>query len=226
MHTDKLNLDKIKTLYWQKELNIEEIADKLEISFWSLYNFMNKNNIARRSPTEANYILNKTKPQFNIKDNLNFYEEKLKIAGIMLYWAEGTLKGNTVDFANSNPQMIRIFLRFLREICGISEERLRVYFYGYSYHNLNKLKSYWHNVTEVSLSQFTKPYIRKGNPNLSERKLQYGLIHIRYSDKRLLETIKFWIDEYLNYNGWVGTQVAKGGRLSKGSVLAKVRMEK
>jgi len=226
MYTDKLDSGRVKNLYCDRELNIQEIADKLDVSFWSLYNFMNKNNIARRSSSEANYILNKVKPQFRIKENLSVSEEKLKIAGIMLYWAEGTLKGNTVDFVNSNPQMIKIFLKFLRGICGVSEERLRVYLYSYSYHNLENLKLFWHNVTEVSLSQFTKPYIRKGNPKLSNRRLPYGLIHIRYNDKRLLNTVKSWINEYLNNNGWAGTQVAKGGRLSKGSALAKVRVEK
>ncbi len=226
MHTDKLDLNRIKSLYWDNEFNVEEIANKLGVSFWSLYNFMNKNNIVRRSPSEVNYVVNKIKPQFKVSDNLSVSQEKLKVAGIMLYWAEGTLKGSTVDFANSNPQMIKIFLKFLREICGISEERLRVYLYGYSYHNLEKLKLFWHNVTEVSLSQFTKPYIRIGNPNLSDRKLPHGLIHIRYNDKKLLNTIKLWIDEYLNNNGWAGTQVAKGDRLFKGSVPKKFGMEK
>ena len=60
------------------------------------------------------------------------------------------------------------------------------------------LKKYWHSVTNISLSQFTKPYIRKGNSNLSKRKLLYGLVHIRYNDKKLLETIKYWIDEYIS----------------------------
>ena len=223
MYTDKLDFNKIKSLYWDKELDVMEIANKLGVSFWSLYNFMNKNNIVRRSPSEVNYVVNKIKPQFKIKENLSISEEKLKIAGVMLYWAEGTLKGSTVDFANCNPRMIKIFLKFLREICGVNEERLRVYLYGYHYHDLKELKVYWHEITEIPLRQFTKPYIRKGNPNLSKRKLPYGLIHIRYNDKRLLEWIKNSIFEYIK---WAGTQVAKGGRLSKSSVLLKGRMEK
>jgi len=223
MYTDKISVNRIKNLYWVQEHNIGEIAEKLGISFWSLYNFMHRNNISRRSPSEANYVVNKIKPQFKIRENLSISGKKLKIAGIMLYWAEGTLIGNTVDFSNSNPQIIKIFLKFLREICGINEGRLRVYLYTHSYHNLEALKRYWHKVTKIPLSQFTKPYIREGSPNLSNRKLSNGLIHIRYNDKRLLSLIKNWIDEYTQ---WAGTQVAKGGRLSKSSVLSKGRMEK
>jgi len=200
---------KIETLYWDHKYTLEDVAFKLNISYWTLYNLMKKYNISRRNRSEAGYNYNKDKPQFEIKISLSIAEEKLKIAGIMLYWAEGTPKGNTVDFANSNPQMIEIFLKFLREVCGISEERLRVYLYCYSGQNLKSLKNYWRDVTKVPLQQFTKPYIRKENPNFSNRKLPYGLIHIRYNDKRLLEQIKIWIME------WAGTQVAKGGRLYK-----------
>ena len=219
----KLSADIVKSLYWEKEHNIREIAQELGVSFWALYNFMNKNNINRRMPSECNYIVNKDKPRFENKLNICVEDEKIKIAGIMLYWAEGTLIGNTVDFANSNPEMVKTFLKFLRDICGVSEERLRVYFYAYPYHDIEKIKGYWHNVTKIPLSQFTKPYIRRGNQNLSNRKLPYGLVHIRYNDKRLLVLIENWINEYVI---WAGTQVAKGGRLCKRSVLSKGRMEK
>ena len=186
MYTDKLNRDIVKTLYWDKNYNIQEISKEIGVPFWSLYNFMNKNNIYRRTTAEVNYLVNSYKPKFEIKKNLDVYEEKLKIAGIMLYWAEGTLRGNTVDFANSNPKMITVFLKFLRNICGVSEERLRIYLYAYSYKDIKTLKLNWHKVTKISLTQFTKPYIRIGNQNLSGRKLLYGLVHIRYNDKQLL----------------------------------------
>jgi len=224
---NSLNPIEIKELYWNKNYKVNEIAEKLNISFWKLYNFMDKNNISRRNRSEAGFLLNSLKPQFKTKENLTIAEEKLKIAGIMLYWAEGTLRGNTVDFANSNPNMIKIFLKFLRQICGISEERLRVYLYAYSHCDLEKIKKYWSKITKIPLSQFTKPYIREGNLNITHRKLPFGLVHIRYNDKRLLKIIDCWINDYRN-NVLVraGTQVAKGGRLLKGSVLLKDKMEK
>jgi hypothetical protein len=157
---------------------------------------MDKNDIPRRSYSEANYLVNKDKPRFQIKDVLSSEDASLKIAGIMLYWAEGTLKGSTVDFANSDPRMVRVFLKFLREICGVNEDRLRLYLYTYSYLNLNKTKEFWHTVTGIPLSQFTKPYIRNGHLNISKRKLEHGLVHIRYNDKRLLDTIGGWVKEY------------------------------
>jgi len=225
--TGRIDINKIRDLYWKKQYNVNQVAKRLGVSFWSLYGFMDKNNIQRRLPAEANYVVNKDKPQFKIKENLSFLDEKLKVAGIMLYWAEGTLRGQTVDFVNSNPDMVRIFLKFLKQICGIDDRRLRLYLYTYPYLDLEKTKNYWKNVTGIPLSQFTKPYVRKGNLNLSKRKLPYGLVHIRYNDKKLLLAIKSWIENYRNnILIWAGTQVAKGDRLCKRSVLPKGRMEK
>ena len=215
----------IEKLYNCKKYTIDDISRRIKISYWALYNFMRKYNIQRRGRSEAGFNFNRTKPQFEIKSGLYFAEEKLKIAGIMLYWAEGTLNGNTVDFTNSNPEMIRIFLKFLREICGVSEERLRVYLYAYSHKNINKIKQYWSKITGIDISQFTKPYVRTGNLNLSRRKLTYGMIHVRYNDKKLLELLKSWICECWNSSLiWAGTQVAKGGRLCKSSAPMKVGM--
>ncbi len=218
-----MNQRTVNTLYWGRGYAVPDIAKRLNISSWALYNFMDKYKIARRNRSQTSFLLNRNKPQFIINNALTTSQEKLKIAGVMLYWAEGTLLGNTVDFTNSNSDMVRLFLKFLREICGISERRLRVYLYCYSYQKVEDLLCYWRKVTGIPLSQFTKPYIRKGNINSSLRKLPYGLIHVRYNDKRLLEIIKQWIDEYID---WTGTQVAKGGRLCKRSVLPKGRMEK
>ncbi|MDD2751911.1 MAG: hypothetical protein PHN59_02120 [Candidatus Omnitrophica bacterium] len=225
---DSLNLREIKSLYWDKNYTIEEIAKRFNVSFWEMYHIMNKLCISRRGRSETGFLISSSKPQFIIKDNLTIAEEKLKIAGIMLYWAEGTLKGNTVDFVNSNPQMIKIFLKFLRDICGVKEERLRVYLYVYSAFNVAKLKKYWNMVTGIPIRQFTKPYIRQVSSNLSNRKLPYGLVHIRYNDKKLLQVLENWIKEYSSNTLTIraGTQAAKGDRLCKRSVLPKGRMEK
>lgn len=200
---NKIDSEKVKGLYWGKGYSAKEVAEEIGVSIWFLYNFMNKNNIPRRNYSEANFVVNKNKPQFKIKTNLTIAETKLKIAGVMLYWAEGTLKRSTVDFANGDPRMVKIFLKFLREICGVDDRRLRVYLYAYEYQDIEKLKSYWCNVTAIPKEQFTKPYIRVGSPNNSDRKLLYGLVHIRYNDIKLLGIIRDWIDAYINECGEV-----------------------
>ncbi len=220
-----LDIDKVKELYWNKKYNIKEVSESLGVSFWSLYRFMNKNNIPRRERSEANYVGNRQKLHFEVKNKLAEKDKELKIAGIMLYWAEGSknLKSNMVDFVNSDPNMIKIFLKFLRQICGVKEDRLRLYLYSYSYQEIDKLKDYWNKITGIPKAQFFKPYIREGNPNLNGRKLPYGLVHIRYCDKQLLKLVLSWIEEFKSdlLIKWAGTQAAKGDRLCKTQRLAE-----
>lgn len=138
----------------------------------------------------------------------------MKIIGVTLYWCEGykTERSTTVDFANSDPQMIAVFTKFLRTICGVSEKRLRVYLYQYSNQNTDMLIRFWSRVTSIPPCQFTKPYIRRDFREDKKDKMPHGLIHIRYHDKKLLLLIKEWIEEYKNHF-CVGTEVVKRGAL-------------
>ena len=53
----------------------------------------------------------------------------LLIAGTALYAGEGTKTDGAVAFANSDPRMVILFCRWLRQFFVIDEARLRVYLY-------------------------------------------------------------------------------------------------
>ncbi|MCK4554091.1 hypothetical protein KAU19_03950 [Candidatus Parcubacteria bacterium] len=123
-------LKEIKNLY-QKGYSAREIAKKLDVSIDAVYYFFRKHNIPRRSAKENNAIqFWRKSPSFQIKNKLSHDEETLRIAGIMLYWGEGPQWAGEVivDFANSNVNMIKFFLAFLRKVCGIDEKNYaRIY---------------------------------------------------------------------------------------------------
>jgi len=193
----ELSPEVLRQLYWDKKRSLSWIADSYGINITSVLKRMKKYGIERRSLSESGYLFHSDKPGFNIKTSLHPEEEKLLVAGIMLYWAEGTLKRDTIDFANSNPRIIKVFLKFLREICGVNESRLRAYIYAFSDQNSDKIKEFWKKTTGIPETQFIKPYIRKAeNSTARKRRMEYGLIKIRYSDKKLLCIIKKWLEEY------------------------------
>ena len=73
-----------------------------------------------------------------------------------------------------------------------------MYAYFYSNQDANKNINYWSRLTKISKKQFTKPYVRKDFREDKKDKMPYGLIHIRYSDKKLFNLVKNWINEYKN----------------------------
>ncbi len=185
--------------FYSEGFAVREVAAKLGISIDRVYKLMRKKNIPRRSCVEANRLAYIRKPA-TFKPVLieNQEQEILKAIGVMLYWAEGAKSGCSVDFANSDERMIKLFLRFLRGVCGVLEEKLRVYLYCYPQHenDVRSLIEYWSKVTGINSAQFTKPYIRRNAGGKVGQKLQHGLIHVRYNDKKLLIQLLKWVDEW------------------------------
>jgi len=197
-----LSIELIKKSYYEDGLSCKEIGDKFDINQWAVLSFMRRKKLPRRSFQEANAVkFAKKPPSYCIKDNLSRREEELKVAALMLYWAEGQTDG-FIDLANSNTEMIKIFLKFLREICGVTESKLRVYLYCYANQDVDELMNYWKDVTDIPLEQFQKPYVRYDFNDSKKGKMEHGLAHIRYHDKKLFRQFKSWISEYVRvFNG-------------------------
>jgi predicted DNA-binding protein YlxM (UPF0122 family) len=191
----------VKNLYYKRGLSAQDVANKLGVSIDAVFYCMKKNGFRRRRTHESNAIkFEKAKPSFKLKKINNAKLQTLKTIGTMLYWGEGSKAGTmTVDFANSDKDMIILFLKFMREICGVDEKRLRVYSYFYANQNIKRNINFWSKITKINKKQFTKPYIRKDYDKNKIHKMPHGLIHIRYSDKKLLRLIKNWIEDYKNF---------------------------
>jgi hypothetical protein len=201
-----LNLEKLNKLYWKNNLSISNIGNIYNLHPTAVLKRMKKYGIPRRSLSQSSFIVYKDKPKFILKEKLSHEEELLKIAGLMLYCCEGSFKGSGIDFANSNPKIILLFLEFLRKICGVAEKRLSVYLYAFANQDVNNLKLFWSKITNIPLNQFSKPYIKKAY-DTNTAKMEYGLVKIRYYDKKLLKVLENCLDTYynqfLNTNGQV-----------------------
>ncbi len=179
---------------------MKAIGKELGFSLDSVTYFMRKNNLKRRTfAQEQKLRFDNKKPTFTLRRG-DRYTKELRAIGAMLYWGEG-YKGNdvvpakSVDFANSDPDMIRLFLLFLRNNFDLTEKKFRVLLYCYSDQDVQSLIRFWSRETNIPIESFTKPYVRN-DFKVNSRKMTYGLIHIRYYDKKLLLEIKKMIDSY------------------------------
>lgn len=196
-------MDKIEkriiNFYKKKFFSVQQISDDLKINSAKVRYVLYKNKVEKRSISEAIRLLNVTKFNkkiFHAKENLNDYENRLKIAGVMLYWGEGTKDGNTVAFSNSNPEMVLLFLKFLRKICNISEDRIRALIHIYEDQDESVVKKYWSNKLSIPMIQFNKSFLHKRKKGSYKKNSVYGTISLRYSDAALLRLINKWIGDY------------------------------
>lgn len=181
-------LAELKKLY-NSGLSMKETAQRLGSTLNCVSSVMHREGIVMRSPAETNRIKFYRSPlSFNFKTNLTTQEKKLKIAALMLYWAEGYKKGSGIDIANSDPKILAIFLKFLRTICQVDESRLRIYLYCHTEADVETHIDFWSKYLEIKPNKFQQPYVRN-NFDPKHAKIRHGVAHIRYADKRLLEHI-------------------------------------
>ena len=85
------------------------------------------------------------------------------LTGASLYWAEGFKKDNRLGFANSDPFMIRFFIRWLLEVCDVPREdiRLRVGLNISHRERIGEIEQYWSKLTGIPPAQFQKPFFQK-----------------------------------------------------------------
>lgn len=176
----------LKQLY-SSGLSMREVGLHFHKSTHSITSTMKRYHLERRlSSITRNNQFAISPLSFKINNRLTAKERHLKTAGLMLYWGEGskTLNGQ-VNFTNTNPDSIVLFLSFLRKIYSPQESRLRCRLYCYTNQDINQEINYWSKLTQIPISQFSKPYIAKPK-NQKHVKITHGVCHIVYSDKRLL----------------------------------------
>ena len=62
------------------------------------------------------------------KEAKNLLKKPLFLLGLMLYWAEGdkSEERERVKFSNSDPLMIKLMIKWFRDICKIPEKKLKI----------------------------------------------------------------------------------------------------
>jgi transposase-like protein len=190
--------EQLEQLYLRERLSMAEIANKLNCSENKVVYWMNRHEISRRSWDEASYIKhNPDGDPFEIKELETDEEHGLFQLGIGLYIGEGTKNNRDVRLANTNPQVIRTFLRFLREICQVDESKIFAWLNIFDDTDLHQAQTFWKHVTGLPDSQFYKPTVRtsKGGNYLS--KSEVGTLTLIVNNTRLAKQIRKWCENSL-----------------------------
>ncbi len=90
-------------------------------------------------------------------------QKEIEMCGLFLYWAEGTkaAKG-VVGFSNTDPAMIKFFLKFLR-VKGVLIERVKVRLQLYKDMNEDQEENFWMNELGIPKNNFQKNRIKNSN---------------------------------------------------------------
>jgi len=142
---------------------MKEISDRTGWSYHQVTYWMQKHNILRRSWSEANYIkYNPNGDPFRIRKLKTKRDVELFNLGVGLFLGEGAKKDkHNVKFVNSNPEILKLFLVFLKKICGVKKFKIKAELNLFDDVDLEKTLSFWQKTIGLSRSKFTTLMIRK-----------------------------------------------------------------
>jgi hypothetical protein len=128
-------------------------------------------------------------------------KRELMLVGAALYWGEGTkyqrTNGSlTLVFTNSDPLMVRVFMRFVREILKIEELRIRAGIHLYDPLKTPASRLYWSKVTGLPIERF---YISQQRSRASKgvrnsARLPHGTVCIRVNSRTIFNRVLGMID--------------------------------
>ena len=128
----------------------------------------------------------------------------LKHLGAALYVCEGTKARRdyrtkngfiySIELTNSNPKIIQLFSRFLRDIIGADWSRVKGQIFTYPDLDEKILKEFWVESSSIPINQFQKSITLKAKLN-KFKPSPYGTFKMRYSCKKDFEKLNEIIED-------------------------------
>ena len=121
-------------------------------------------------------------------------------AACMLYWAEGARDRNSLKFTNSDPEMVRFFVGFLRERFDVGPAAISVTCNLFADHleRQREIEQFWLDVAGLPASCLRKSSVNvysKYSQKKRRNKLPYGTCRINVSRTWIVQTIYGAIQE-------------------------------
>jgi transcriptional regulator with XRE-family HTH domain len=203
---EKLNVSRTSISYWVRDIPLTE-EQRFRLSERCNYNPTNFQKGADANKRKF-YSLREAyqKEGRSLVKNC----DNLFIAGLMLFWAEGSKKRHCVCLTNSDPDLVCLFLKFLRDWFSISNEKITLSIQWYSANGVpyNQVENFWLKKLELSRENLRKCYIdNRSIKNIDKKigKCPYGIARINISDVKLTQQLYGAIQEYVGFNrdGWL-----------------------
>ena len=106
-----------------------------------------------------------------------------------LYWAEGTKGRDVLQFANTDPHLMLLFVTMLRNNFELDQSKFRVRLHLHYYHREKEVKKFWSQLLNIPESQFNKTYRKHRSKERTFRRNIGGICFIKYNSVYLQERL-------------------------------------
>jgi hypothetical protein len=128
---------------------------------------------------------------------------RLHLAGCMLYWAEGSKDRNTVRLTNSDPDLIALFVRFLRECYAVSPKRIALSVNCHLNNGLElaEIEAWWLERLGLPVTALRKSSVNRPSSASRWRRniLVYGTVSVSVHSTAIVQSIYGAIQQYAGF---------------------------
>jgi transposase-like protein len=127
--------------------------------------------------------------------------DPLHAAGCMLYWAEGDKGRHRVRLSNSDPELLRFFVTFLRTYFDVRNEDLRLTCHLYADHleRQREIERFWLELLGLGEESLLKSIVNVYSRHSNRKRLNmlpYGTARVHVNRTSILQSIYGSIQEY------------------------------
>jgi hypothetical protein len=117
----------------------------------------------------------------------------LFIAGMMLYWSEGTKSPKTgAKLANTDPDMMRLYVHFLREVCRIPSLSIKATVMVYPDLDEMFCRAYWSKKADIPWENFAKSVSLR--ERRGARRLNWGICAVTVPGTYFKQKVLTWLE--------------------------------
>jgi len=199
--SDSLNVPKSTLSSWLKNIELNpQSKEKINehVRSTKIIKLIQRNKL-RSKITQENHGKNRLKAENEAK---KFSDDPLFLTGLALYWGEGYKKGaegskwKSIDFANSDPEMIKVMIKFFFKFLPIKKSDVKAQLMSHNVNDDTKNIEFWKKTTGLHDNNFLRVshVISKSSQSKVKNKLQHGTIHLRINNVVLFFRLIGWID--------------------------------
>jgi predicted transcriptional regulator len=203
----QLGVSKSSVSLWVKDINLTE-EQKIKLTEAKSYNFK--------------YGTNETKKQNALNQRQSFQEigklkanEKnlLHCMGCMLFWAEGSKHKNKITFTNSDVNMMKLFVKFLKESLQVQNEQISILIncYLHEHKEIEKVNNFWIQELDLEGAYFIKPTIKITQEPINNN----GVCSITVHSTKLAQQLYGAIQEYAGFDNGLCLENKRSRKLNK-----------
>lgn len=197
--TQILSKEVLEGLYVKGKQSVSTVAKNLGYSEHKINYWLAKFGITKRSISESIYLYhNPSGNPFAIRRPQTIEEAVLYGLGVGLYWGEGTKSNKLcVRLGNTDSELIKKFIKFLIEMCGIKKEKLRFGLQIFSDMSPRQALRFWQDELEMPKELFFPKVIvtPAGSLGTYRNKTQHGVLTVYYCNRKLRDIICQMIED-------------------------------